>query len=302
MKILVRKITSFILILAMMVTLCPQMQLIDVSAESEEMPYCISVGRPVYASSQNDGLAPEYAVDGDDTTRWQAANDDEEEWFYVDLGAKADIDHVYINWEAAYAKSYQIQFSDDEENWRTVYTKGKGASTGGNGETSVQSMTVSRNSISKKGEKNVTTLSWTALDGVSYYYIYLDDIADKTPATAADGYPFNGTWGTRTTSEVWVRDGKHTYTVVAYDANEEEIARASIEIDSEEIEEDTTASSGGTTQDVTKQTITFDGLSQSEKQARYVRILMTERQMQAYGCSFFEFQVYGSNGGGKKTG
>ena len=29
---------------------------------------------------------------------------------YVDLGAKADLDHVYLKWEAAYAKSYQIQF------------------------------------------------------------------------------------------------------------------------------------------------------------------------------------------------
>ena len=43
---------------------------------------------------------------------------------YVDLGAKADLDHVYLKWEAAYAKSYQIQFSNDEENWTTVYTKG----------------------------------------------------------------------------------------------------------------------------------------------------------------------------------
>ena len=46
---------------------------------------------------------------------------------YVDLGAKADLDHVYLKWEAAYAKSYQIQFSNDEENWTTVYTKGNGS-------------------------------------------------------------------------------------------------------------------------------------------------------------------------------
>ena len=45
---------------------------------------------------------------------------------YVDLGAKADLDHVYLKWEAAYAKSYQIQLSNDEENWTIVYTKGNG--------------------------------------------------------------------------------------------------------------------------------------------------------------------------------
>lgn len=209
---ILRKAISLVLVFAMVVTVCPQTQLIDISAAESNEPYCISEGRPTYVSSGNN---EDYAVDGDLTTRWQAANDDENEWFYVDLGKVADIDHIYINWEAAYAKSYEIQFSDDETNWRTVYTKGKGASSG---EATSQAMTLSRSSFSTNGEKNVTTLSWSAIDGVSYYYIYLDDIADKTPATAADGYPFSGNWGTRTSSEVWVRDGAHTYTVVVYGA------------------------------------------------------------------------------------
>lgn len=291
MKKLLRRAISTMLVFAMVITICPQMKIIDISAAQSNAPYCISEGRPSYVSS---GENENFAVDGDLTTRWQASNDDTNEWFYVDLGKKADIDHIFIKWEAAYAKSYEIQFSDDETNWRTVYTKGKGA--GIDGETVSQVMTVSRGDFSTKNDKTVTTLSWSELDGVSYYYIYLDDISDKTPATAADGYPFNGNWGTRTSCEVWIREGNHTYTVVAYDENDGEIARASMEIDTADIEEETTTVPSGEVVDPTEHTISFDELSVQEKQARYVKIIMTERQLEAYGCSFFEFQVYGDNG------
>ena len=66
-------------------------------------PYNISYGRPVYASSQNGNDSAENAVDGKDSTRWQAAGDDTNEWLYVDLGKKADVDHLFIHWEAAHA-------------------------------------------------------------------------------------------------------------------------------------------------------------------------------------------------------
>lgn len=288
MKRKLKKVLSFALALVMIVTLCPTGQFINVTANDSE-PYCISVGRPAYASS---GDNEDFAVDGDMSTRWQADSDDEKEWFYVDLGKVANIDNIYIKWEAAYAKSYEIQFSNDETNWRTVYTKGKGAS---EDETVSQIMTVSRNSLSTNGEKIVTTLSWSELDGVSYYYIYLDDIADNMPATAADGYPFSGNWGTRTSCEVWVRNGEHTYTVVGYDVNGGEMARASMVINSEDVEIETTTVESDTI-DPTEHTITLDNLGTSEKQARYVKIIMTERQLENYGCSFFEFQVYGDNG------
>lgn len=291
-----RRLLALLLAFTMIISVCPQTQLIDVSAD-DDTPYCISVGRPVYASSQNGGEAPENGVDGDNGTRWQAANNDVNEWFYVDLGKTADIDHIYINWEAAYAKSYEIQFSDDEENWRTVYRKGKGASTGSGGETETQTMTISRGTISQKNEKYVSTLSWSSVDGVDHYYVYLDNVEDNNPAYAADGWPFTGNWGTGTSYEAWIQEGIHTYTVVAYDANNAEIASASIDIDSSEVEVTTEAGGNeGETTDITKQTITFDDLTAEEKQARYVKIVCTERQLEAYGCSFYEFQVYGANG------
>lgn len=86
----------------------------------------LSYGRPVYASSQaGESSAAEYAVDNNTSTRWQAKQSDQNEWLYVDLGKEADIDQVYLYWEAAYAKKYQIQVSNDEDNWTTIYTKGQ---------------------------------------------------------------------------------------------------------------------------------------------------------------------------------
>lgn len=67
-------------------------------------------------------------------------------------------------------------------------------------------------------------------------------------------------------------------------------------MDSEKIDEETTTASSGNTENNLEHTITFDSLGTSEKQARYVKIIMTERQLATYGCSFFEFQVYGDNG------
>ena len=85
---LLKRGVSLILSAAMVFTLCPQTQLFSIkAAESDDTPYVISKGRPVYASSQNgDGSGPEKAVDDDITTRWQAAHSDKDEWFYVYLG------------------------------------------------------------------------------------------------------------------------------------------------------------------------------------------------------------------------
>ena len=53
--------------MAMVVTICPQGQLVNISA-ADNTPYCISEGRPVYVSS---GKNEDYAVDGDTSARWK---------------------------------------------------------------------------------------------------------------------------------------------------------------------------------------------------------------------------------------
>jgi beta-glucanase (GH16 family) len=49
-------------------------------------------------------------------------------WIAVDLGATATISKVVLQWDPAFAVSYQLQVSDDNVNWRTIFstTAGRG--------------------------------------------------------------------------------------------------------------------------------------------------------------------------------
>jgi beta-galactosidase len=79
------------------------------------------------ASSLEDSLlAASRAVDGEPLTRWASMGKADPQWITIDLGQAYDIDHVILRWEAAYADAYEIQTSDDDENWQTVYSTAAG--------------------------------------------------------------------------------------------------------------------------------------------------------------------------------
>ena len=84
---------------------------------------------PASASSTENGTTPaSAAVDGNTGTRWSSAFSDPQ-WLRVDLGATATVCQVVLNWEAAYARAFQIQLSADATNWTTIYSTTTG--TGG---------------------------------------------------------------------------------------------------------------------------------------------------------------------------
>lgn len=81
----------------------------------------VALNRLVKSSSQeNSCLVPENLVDGASNTRW-ASDESDEQWIYVDLGEAKSIKSLAIEWDAEYAKGYQIQTSTDETTWTTVY-------------------------------------------------------------------------------------------------------------------------------------------------------------------------------------
>lgn len=87
----------------------------------------VAQGKPVTASStENAGTPASAGVDGNSGTRWSSAFSDPQ-WIQVDLGSTQDICQVTLQWEAAYAKSFQIQISNDAANWTTVYSTTTGA-------------------------------------------------------------------------------------------------------------------------------------------------------------------------------
>ncbi|KNX39541.1 F5/8 type C domain protein [Luteipulveratus halotolerans] len=80
----------------------------------------LATGRLVTASSAQDQIFQRHpASDGNEQTRWASSWKDGQ-WIAVDLGSSRPLDRVSLRWEAAYARDYDIQVSDDGVTWRTV--------------------------------------------------------------------------------------------------------------------------------------------------------------------------------------
>ncbi|MFD9451726.1 discoidin domain-containing protein [Streptomyces sp. NPDC059985] len=93
----------------------------------------IALNKPAAASSSQasygDCPCPAgNATDGNAGTRW-ASDWSDPQWISVDLGASTAIRTLQLVWDPAYARSYEVQLSDDGTNWRTVHT-----TTTGNGD------------------------------------------------------------------------------------------------------------------------------------------------------------------------
>ncbi|MGW6419272.1 cellulase family glycosylhydrolase [Streptomyces sp. NPDC055055] len=72
----------------------------------------LSQGRYAWASSTEAGNNADRAVDGNASTRWGSTFQDNQ-WINVDLGASRSISRVVLDWEAAYARGYRVQVSND---------------------------------------------------------------------------------------------------------------------------------------------------------------------------------------------
>ncbi|MYZ36674.1 MULTISPECIES: discoidin domain-containing protein [unclassified Streptomyces] len=88
----------------------------------------LALNHPAYGNLyQHAGNSPAYVTDGGwpadlkgDQTRW-ASDWNADRWVGVDLGTPSRIEAVDLYWEAAYAVDYELQVSDDNRTWRTVY-------------------------------------------------------------------------------------------------------------------------------------------------------------------------------------
>ncbi|MEJ0090477.1 MAG: glycosyl hydrolase [Limisphaerales bacterium] len=98
---------------------------IQVSATTTVPQVNLALNKPVVVSSTQSGYPATNAVDGNAGTRWSSASSDPQ-WLYVDLQASYNITRVKLNWEAAYAKSYQIQVSSNAVNWVSIYSTDSG--------------------------------------------------------------------------------------------------------------------------------------------------------------------------------
>ncbi|HEV7707779.1 MAG TPA: discoidin domain-containing protein, partial [Asanoa sp.] len=85
-------------------------------------PTPLSRNQPVTVSSVEPGSphAGANAVDGNTATRWGSAYSDPQ-WITVDLGSARTVNRVRLQWEAAFARGYQIQTSANGSTWTNSY-------------------------------------------------------------------------------------------------------------------------------------------------------------------------------------
>ena len=89
-------------------------------------PFNLAFGKKVVASSATGASkSASMVADGGAGSRWESEYKDHQ-WIYVDLGKEEKIDNVVLKWEAAFAKEYDLQVSDDAKEWKAVYTNKEG--------------------------------------------------------------------------------------------------------------------------------------------------------------------------------
>ncbi|MFF5523207.1 poly(ethylene terephthalate) hydrolase family protein [Streptomyces coeruleorubidus] len=116
-------------LIALATTIGLALTLLTAAAAPAAAADLLSQSKPVTSSSGENASTPaSAAVDGNTATRWSSRFSDPQ-WLTVDLGATATISQVVLRWEAAYARSFRIQTSDDGTAWTTIYSTTAG--TGG---------------------------------------------------------------------------------------------------------------------------------------------------------------------------
>ena len=264
----------------------------------------LSQGRPATASStENAGTPAANAVDGNTGTRWSSAFSDPQ-WLQVDLGTSRALTQVVLQWEAAFARAFQIQISTNASTWTTVFS-----TTTGTGGTQTVSISGTGRYVRMNGTQRATQYGYSLWE----FQVYGDDgttppacgtanAALNRPVTASSvenaGTPaanaVDGNAGTRWSSAFsdpqWIRVDLGAAASVCRVVLQWEAAFArAFQVQ---------VSADGTTWTTIFSTTTGTGGTQSltvSGSGRYVRMNGTQRATQ-YGYSLWEFQVFLSGG------
>ncbi|QKW24079.1 discoidin domain-containing protein [Kitasatospora sp. NA04385] len=263
----------------------------------------LSQGRPATASSaENAATGASAAVDGDTGTRWSSAFADPQ-WIQVDLGSSQALGQVVLRWEAAYAKAYQIQTSNDGSTWTSVYS-----TTTGTGGTETLNVSGTGRYVRMYGTQRATAYGYSLWE----FQVYgtsapstcgTQNAAQGRAATASsaenaatgasaavDGNP--GTrWSSAFADPQWIQvDLGSVQTLCRVQLQWETAAAKAYQLQ--------TSTDGATWTSVYSTTNAAGGTETLNVTGtgRYVRMYGTQRAT-AYGYSLWEFQVFTTGGG-----
>jgi len=83
----------------------------------------LALGGAATASRSEASYTPNFAIDGNSTTRWssyQSSAENDNQWIAIDLGYTYKVNKVILNWETSYGKTYKIDVSNNGNDWTTV--------------------------------------------------------------------------------------------------------------------------------------------------------------------------------------
>jgi hypothetical protein len=273
--------------------------LVAFTTAAHAAPTLLSQGKPTTASSvENAGTPAANATDGNTGTRWSSAFSDPQ-WLEVDLGATASISQVVLNWEAAYATGFQIQTSNDNSTWTSIYS-----TTTGTGAIQTLNITGTGRYVRMYGTTRATQYGYSLWEFQVYGTIggsggcSTTNAALNKPATASStenaGTPasaaVDGNTGTRWSSAFsdpqWLQvDLGSAQAICQVGLNWEAAYATAFQIQTSNDAVNWTSIYSTTTGTGGIQTLNVTG------NGRYVRMYGTARATQ-YGYSLWEFQVF----------
>ncbi|HEV2640287.1 MAG TPA: discoidin domain-containing protein [Actinocrinis sp.] len=273
--------------------------LLVVNAPAHAAATLLSQGKPTTASSEESAAYPPAdATDGNTGTRWSSAFSDPQ-WLEVDLGATATISQVTLQWEAAYATGFQIQVSNDNTNWTSIYS-----TTTGTGGTQTLNVTGGGRFVRMYGTARATGYGYSLWEFQVYGTIgaaggcSATDAALNKPTTASSlenagftaGAATDGNTGTRWSSGFsdpqWLDvDLGASQSICGVSLNWEAAYATAFQIQVSNDNTNWTSIYSTTTGTGGVQNLTVSGTG------RYVRMYGTARATQ-YGYSLWEFDVY----------
>ncbi|SNT07592.1 Uncharacterised Sugar-binding Domain [Micrococcales bacterium KH10] len=134
---------------------------LQVTLTGQTLAY-LSVNKPVTVSDTID-QAKERINDGDTGTRWNGKSgtgNDGHPWAYIDLLNPAELSLITVEWEAAYAKDFRIQYSNDASTWTDIQV--------------FTNQSLSNHAITRVSEDSLAALQQAEPDGVRYVRMYTD--------------------------------------------------------------------------------------------------------------------------------
>src|SRR5216683_1231914 len=268
----------------------------------------IALNLPATASSLENATFPaSNAVDGNLGTRWSSAFSDPQ-WLEVDLGSTQTICQVVLTWEAAYAKSFQIQTSPDGSTWTSIFS-----TTTGTGGTQTLNITGTGRYVRMFGTARGTAYGYSLFEFQVFGTLSggggcgTANVALNHPATASSlensTFPASNAvdgnvstrWSSAFSDPQWLQvDLGSTQSICKVTLNWEAAYGKAFQIQTSPDAVtwtpifSTTTGTGGT------QTLNVSG------SGRYIRMYGTARGT-VYGYSLFEFQVFAGTSGNTVT-